>query len=130
MSDEFTEHDIDMPTERDLDEAYGSRFLGVTDIGDKKLRTKIAKVRKEEIKDRDTNRMKKRILVWFENIDKALVLNVTNKNILADALGKVPAGWLGATVGVFVDPNVSFGGVRKGGGVCACCYPRRKQRSR
>ena len=33
MADEFVEHDLDTPTERDLDEAYGSRFLGVADMG-------------------------------------------------------------------------------------------------
>jgi hypothetical protein len=78
MGDEFVEHDLETPTEHDLDEAYGSRFLGVVDIGDKKIRTKILKVRKEEVKDRDTGRMKKRLLVFFESIDKPLVLNVTN----------------------------------------------------
>lgn len=116
MSDEFLETDLETPTERDVDEAYGSRFLGVTDIGTKKIRTKIVKVRKEEVKDRDSGRMKKTLIVFFENVDKGLVLNVTNKNILVDALGKPPAGWLGASVGILVDPNVGFGG-RKTGGV-------------
>ena len=45
MADEFPETDLDTPTEHDLDEAYGSRFLGVVDVGDKKIRTKISKVR-------------------------------------------------------------------------------------
>lgn len=115
MSDEFLEHDLDVPTEHDVDEAYGSRFLGVVDIGTKKLRTKILKVRKEEVKDRDTGRMKKKLIVFFESIDKGLVLNVSNKNILVDALGKAPAGWLGASIGILVDPNVGFGGKRTGG---------------
>jgi hypothetical protein len=115
MGDEFIEHDLETPTEHDLDEAYGSRFLGVVDIGDKKIRAKILKVRKEEVKDRDTGRMKKRLLVFFEGIDKPLVLNVTNKNVLVDRLGKAPAGWLNASVGILVDPNVGFGGKKTGG---------------
>jgi hypothetical protein len=44
-----------------------------------------------------------------------LVLNVTNKEALNNAFGKKPAGWLNATVGIFVDPNVMFGGQKKGG---------------
>jgi hypothetical protein len=115
MSDEFPETDINTPTEHDVDEAYGSRFLGVTDIGAKKIRTTIVKVRKEEIKDRESGRIKTKLLVFFANIDKPLVLNVTNKNVLVDALGKPPAGWLNAAVGVLVDPSVSFGGQKKGG---------------
>lgn len=53
MSDEFTETDLDTPTERDLDEAYGSKYLATGDIGDCKVGTKIAKVRKEEMRSND-----------------------------------------------------------------------------
>ena len=115
MGDEFTEHDPDTPTEHDLDEAYGSRFLGVVDVGDKKIRSKILRVRKEEVKDRDTGKLKKKIIVFFENIDKGLVLNVANKETLVKAFGKAPAGWLNATVGILVDPEVMFGKQKKGG---------------
>ena len=115
MSDEFPETDIDTPTEHDLDEAYGSKFLGVVDVGDKKIRTRISKVGKDNVKDRDSGNLKKKILVFFENVDKPLILNVTNKEILVKAFGKAPAGWKGATVGILVDPNVMFGGQRKGG---------------
>ena len=115
MSDEFLEHDADTPTARDLDEAYGSQFLGVADVGDKKIRTKILKVRKQDVKDRDTGTLKKKIVVFFENIDKGLILNVTNKNLLVEAFGKNPAGWHNATVGIYVDPDVTFGGQKKGG---------------
>jgi hypothetical protein len=115
MADEFPETDLDTPTEHDLDEAYGSRFLGLVDIGDRKIRTKISKVRMEEVKDRETGKTRKKPVVFFENIDKPLVLNVTNKETLVNAFGKKPAGWLNATVGIFVDPNVMFGGQKKGG---------------
>jgi hypothetical protein len=115
MADEFTETDLETPSAHDLDEAYGSRFLGVVDVGDKKIRTKILKVRMEEVKDRDTGKTRKRPIVFFENIDKGLVLNVVNKNTLVNAFGKAPAGWLSASVGIYVDPNVTFGGQKKGG---------------
>ena len=45
MSDDFVETDLDTPTEHDLDLAYGSKYLSATDVGNRKLRTKIAKVR-------------------------------------------------------------------------------------
>jgi hypothetical protein len=106
---------LDTPTEHDIDEAYGSQFLGVVDVGDKKIRTKIVKVRMEEVKDRDTGKTRKRPVVFFDKIDKGLILNFTNKEALIAAFGKAPAGWLGGSVGILVDKNVMFGGQRKGG---------------
>jgi hypothetical protein len=46
MSDDFND-DLDTPSEADLEQCYGSKYLGAVDIGDKKIRTRIAKVRKE-----------------------------------------------------------------------------------
>ena len=74
MGDEFTETDPDTPTAADLDAAYSSRFLGVVDIT-KNIRTKIVRVRMEDIKDRESGKSRKRALVFFENIDKPLILN-------------------------------------------------------
>lgn len=54
-------------------------------------------------------------MIFFELLDKGLILNATNKNALVDKLGKNPASWRGAEVGLFVDPDVSFGGKRTGG---------------
>jgi hypothetical protein len=116
MADEFIEHEHDAtPSAADIEDFYGSQYLGASDIGTKKIRTKIVKVRPAEVKDRDTGRMKKKVIVWFESIDKGLILNKTNLFALNDALGKEPKGWLGATVGIKVDPNVTFGGKRTGG---------------
>lgn len=115
MADEFLEHDLDTPTEADLDAAYGSKFLSAVDLGDRKIRTTISKVRNGKVKDRETGETKPKLLVFFESIDKALVLNATNKNVLVDALGKAPVGWIGASVGILNDPNVTFAGKRTGG---------------
>lgn len=118
MSDDFSENttDLNTPTAADLDEAYGSKYLGVVDIGDRKIRTKIVRVTKENVKVRDSDRLNKRFLIFFQNIDKPLVLNPTNKDTLVRAFGKEPANWLGATVGIYVDPTVKFG-VKVTGGV-------------
>lgn len=115
MADEFPETDLNTPSADDIDGAYGSQYLGVVDVGDKKIRTKISKVRMEDVKDKDTGKIKKKPVVFFEKIDKGLTLNATNKETLVAAFGKAPAGWLGGTVGILVDPNVMFGGKKTGG---------------
>ena len=38
-----------------------------------------------------------------------MVLNATNKNVLVDALGKVPASWGGADIGLYTE-NTQFAG--------------------
>jgi hypothetical protein len=122
MAEEY-EHDPGVPTEDDVDQCYGSKFLGVTDVGNKKIRTKITKVRKEEVNDHKTGRPKKRFIAYLESLDKPWVLNNTNIDTLIDVLGKAPAGWEGATVGIKVDPDVKFGGKRTGGVRLAVLYP-------
>jgi hypothetical protein len=111
MSDEFTETD-ETPTEADLDQLYGSKYLSSNDVGKNKIRTKVMKVRKEELRDGDSGKKKIKFIIFFESIDKPLVLNATNKDALVDALGKPPANWIGATVGLYVDPNVPYAGRR------------------
>jgi hypothetical protein len=111
---DFIEHDLDTPTEADLDSAYGTKFLSAADVGDRKIRTKVLKVRKEDLRGKD-DRSKKRFVLHLEGLDKPMVLNETNKTTLVGALGKVPANWIGASIGVYVDPNVMYGGVRTGG---------------
>ena len=59
MADDFLEHDLDTPTEADLDLAYGSQYLSATDIGDRKIRTKIAKVRKADLRGNDDKKRMK-----------------------------------------------------------------------
>jgi hypothetical protein len=114
MSDEFVEHDLDTPTEADLDSAYGSKYLSAGDIGTRKVRTKIVKVRKEELRGNEgTKRV--RFVLYCEGIDKGLVLNGVNKDRLVASLDKMPAKWVGASVGIFVDPDVMFGGKKTGG---------------
>jgi hypothetical protein len=106
--------ELDTPTAADLDAAYGSRFLGVSDVGTRKIRTKILRVRKEKVKDRDTGREKVRFVLSLAGLDKQLLLNTTNKNAIVDALGKNPADWIGGPLGIFVDPNVVYGANRGG----------------
>jgi hypothetical protein len=109
MADGFTEQDLDTPTEADLALDYGSQYLSTGDIGDRKIRTKIVKVRRKELHSND-GKKRMRAVIYLEGLDKGVVLNATNKSALASALGKDPAGWANSTVGIFVDPNVPFAG--------------------
>jgi hypothetical protein len=114
MADDFVDHDLDTPTEADLNQVYGSKFLSAADVGNRKIRTKIEKVGKEDLRKGDgTKRM--RFVLRLGGIDKPMVLNVTNVNALIEKLGRSPANWIGAPVGIYVDPNVNYGGKRVAG---------------
>jgi len=114
MARDFIEYDPETPTEADLDQAYGSKFLPAADVGNRKSRTTIAKVRKMDLRGSDgTNRVK--FVLQLEGIDKLLVLNSSNMNELVEKLGRKPADWIGALVEIYVDPNVTYNGKRVAG---------------
>jgi hypothetical protein len=113
MTSDFQDSDPDTPTEDDLKNAYGGQYLSQEDIGDRRVKAKILKVRNAELKGE--NGTKPKFVIWFSNIDKGMVLNTTNKNVLVDAFGRAPADWIGKDVGILVDPNVSYQGKRCGG---------------
>jgi hypothetical protein len=115
MSDEFHDTDLDTPTEADLDLAYGSKYLGTIDLGNRKVRARIQKVGKEMMTSKDGGPKRMKFIVFFDALDKPMVLNSTNKDVLVAARGRKPAKWVGLEVGVYVDPNVSFAGRRTGG---------------
>jgi hypothetical protein len=94
--------DLDTPTEKDLDDLYGSKYLGATDLGDKKIRTRIAKVRKETLQQQGKEPRAK-FVIYFTSLDKAMVLNATNKNVLVEALGRDPTKWSNAEVGLYTE---------------------------
>ena len=50
-----------------------------------------------------------KFVIYFTTIDKPMVLNATNKNALVDRLGRVPASWVGADIGLFTE-NTQFQG--------------------
>lgn len=54
--------------------------------------------------------------LWFSELDKPLVLNQTNGNIMAQIAGSEEFdAWIGKEVEIYFDPTVSFGGQLKGG---------------
>jgi hypothetical protein len=100
--------DISTPSEQDLESCYGSKYLSAADLGDQKIKARIARIRKEELRQ-DNGAVRGKFVLFFDVIDKGLVLNQTNKTVLVDALGKNPASWIGATVGLLAE-SVQFGG--------------------
>jgi hypothetical protein len=103
------------PTEADFDAVFGSKFLSASDIkavGGKK-RAKISKVEMAELRQ-DSGGTRRKFVIRFDGMDKGMVLNQTNAGILKDALGKNPARWAGAEVGILVE-QVAFGNKRVDG---------------
>jgi hypothetical protein len=97
MSTEFEfNDDLDTPSEADLEKCYGSKYLSAPDLGDKKIRDRIAKICKETMPQRDGKPTRPKFVIYFTNLDKPMVINATNKDVLVDALGKIPANWKGA----------------------------------
>jgi hypothetical protein len=106
MYQEFDDHDT--PSEADLELCYGSKFLSAMELGDKKIRTRILKVKKEPLRGHD-GKEKLKFILSFSNLDKRLVANGTNIKTLVDALGKPPSGWLNAEVGLFTEATMMAG---------------------
>ena len=107
MASDFIEYDPETPSESDLDQAYGSKFLTAAYIGDRKIHEDITKIRKEDLRGKD-GKKRPRFILYFKR-EKPLVLNPTNQKALVEKFGRTPAKWIGAHVVIFVDPNVSYG---------------------
>ena len=86
--------DISTPTEQDLDSCYGSKYLSAADLGDRKIKAKLADIRKVQMRQ-DNGASRVKFVLFFDGIDKGVVLNQTNKTVLVDALGRNPASWIG-----------------------------------
>jgi hypothetical protein len=105
--------DDQTPNEEDLEACYGSQFLTATGLGDRKIRTKIARIRKKALQQQGGG-TKTKFILSFTTFDKEMVLNVTNKIVLVDSLGRNPADWVGAEVGLFTEPTVMAGKATRG----------------
>ena len=108
MSDDFDD-DLDTPSEADLEQCYGSKYLSAADLGDKKIKTRIGKIRKEPMRQQGGKPERSKFVIYFTTLDKPMVLNATNKNALVDKLGKVPANWVDAEIGLYTE-NTQFAG--------------------
>lgn len=94
-----------MPTKYASDEVYKSRWLKADDLPeDKDLVLTIQDVNDEQVgEDKEL-----KLILSFKEVDKELVLNVTNARVLEDKYGKDPNAWINKRIALFA-MEVSFG---------------------
>lgn len=95
-----------------------SRFIKKEDIGPGKLVT-IHSVVLENVAPQGQPEEKKYV-IWFEELDKPMVLNTTNAQLIAAALGgqeeqEETDNWPGHKVVLYIDPTVQYAGKIIGG---------------
>jgi hypothetical protein len=75
----------------------------------------ISEVREEEV-TAPGKKPKKKLIIYFEEIEKGMVCNITNGDVLFEMTGsEYPDDWAGVRVVVWHDPSVMYGGKREGG---------------
>lgn len=87
-----------------------SKFLKKSDFDEDQVVT-IKGLKLEDV----GNEGDQRWVLYFSELHKGMVLNVTSIRVLEAAFGDESDFWIGKRVKVYVDPNVSFGGKVVGG---------------
>jgi hypothetical protein len=94
-----------------FNDIYGSKYFSVADLHGETPRHRIGKVDVADLKDKDAT-TKRRILVYFDGVEKPLVLNRTNAKKLAEVYTEDHRKWVGVVVDLY-DEETSMGkGVR------------------
>ena len=91
-----------------------SKYLKQGDIADGEAVVTIKKVGKANIA-REDEPAEYKWLVRFAEFERPMVLNRTNIEALGEILGDESDDWIGQSVVVYVDENVSYAGKRVGG---------------
>jgi hypothetical protein len=89
-----------MSNETEFDDLYGPKYLTAADLHGETWRRRIGKVAPAELKEKDGS-TKRKYLVYFEGVEKPLVLNKTNAQKLAGAFGKDHSKWIGMEVELY-----------------------------
>lgn len=91
-----------------------SNFLTKEDVGDGVLLT-IREIREENVAMPGAPEQFK-TCIHFEEVEKPMVLNITNGQIIAKAIGSEETDdWTGHKIVLFHDPNISYQGKITGG---------------
>lgn len=94
-----------------FNDIYGSKYLSVADLQGEMPRYRIGKIDVSDLKDKDGT-TKRRMLAYFDGVEKALVLNRTNAKKLAEVYSEDPRKWVGVSVDLY-DEDTSMGkGIR------------------
>ncbi len=101
----------------DIRQLYEKDFLGQWDAADQDVVLTIAGVVQEDVTDPTTHKAKKKVCLTFKETDKKMVLNATNREIIARDLLKTYdyTKWPGNKVQLYKDPKVRFGRDEVGG---------------
>jgi len=91
-----------------------SRYLSRADVGKGVLVTIKAVVQEDVSMEGEPEKL--RWCIYFNEGEKALVLNSTNGQLIAQFLGSDETdNWIGHTVVLYDDPSITFGGKLVGG---------------
>ena len=97
-----------------ISQFMGGKYLKKEDVPSPALVT-VARVTVENVA-RDDEPDERKCVVHFEELERGLVMNSTNLQIAARALGSDDTDdWPGGKLVIFTDENVSFGGRVVGG---------------
>lgn len=92
-----------------------SKYLKHQDLDGKDMVLTIADVKREELKEKDGS-SKRKFVLYFQELEKGLVLNTTNMNILY-SLMKTDDGdvWIGKRITLWTKEDIEMGGEMKAG---------------
>ena len=99
-----------------LNDFKSSKFLKKEDVGEGVLVT-IDRLTQENVA-KEGAEPEWKIAIYFRELEKPMVCNSTNAQIIAQITGKdfdVDKFWPGTQVVLYTDPNISFGGKLVGG---------------
>lgn len=100
----------------DIRQLYEKDFLGQWDCTDEDLILTIKGVSQEEVVQPKTNKKTKKVCLAFKETDKKMVLNATNRDIIAGLIKTWDyTKWPGVKVQLYKDPKVRFGTEEVGG---------------
>ena len=99
-----------------IDQAFASKYLKSEDIV-KPVKVTVADCVMEEVSQGEGKPKESRAILVFHPVPflpnrerTAMVLNATNANTMKGAFGNDTDAWIGQQIGVYVDPNIAFGG--------------------
>ena len=87
-----------------LNDMFPSKWLSAADLGDEDLDVTIRKVSQEEI-----TKTEDKWVVWYEEVEKGMVLNKTNTKTISQLLGLDTDDWYGKRITLFAT-EVDFQG--------------------
>lgn len=80
---------------------YDTDYIGVWSLGGEDRTVVIKRVKGGEVGGQDGRKKQRKILVFFEQFEKAMVLNVTNAKTIAGMYGNDVRGWLNKRVTLY-----------------------------